>query len=81
MSLELAPISVNLIKPSDFIKAVNVDRLPANMKKKAVWLYNEAKDLEQLYVNVASQAMQALCERGLPRIFYVTKRALKVNLN
>lgn len=81
ISLGLASDSVNLTKPSDFVKVVTLDKLSANMKQKAKQLHNEATDLEQLYVNVASQAMQALYERGLPRIFYVAKRALKVQMN
>ena len=80
MTLGLAPSSVTLTKPSDFAKVVNFDKLTANMKQKANRLHDEATDLEHLYVNVASQAMQGLYEKGLPRIFYVTRRALKVQM-
>ncbi len=48
ISLGLVPNLVNLIKPSDFLKVVNINKLPANMKQEASLLYDEAIDLERL---------------------------------
>jgi hypothetical protein len=81
MSMGLASNSVNLTKPSDFVKVVNVDKLPADIKQKANHLHDKTIDLEQIYVNVVSKAIQVLYERGFPRIFYVVKRALKAQMN
>ena len=69
--------SVKLVKPSDFTKIVDIDELPGNLPQKAANLYNDALDLENMYVHTGSQATQALYEKGLPRIFFVVKRALK----
>jgi hypothetical protein len=78
--LKLAPDSVNITKLSDFTKVINIDKLPSTMKQRANKLLDEAIEFELLYVNVASQAMQELYEKGLPRIFYVVKRALKIQI-
>ena len=50
------------------------------MKLKANLLYDETLDLEHLYVNVVCQAIQAMYEKALPRMFYVVRRALKVKM-
>lgn len=75
-----APNSVNLTKLSDFRKMIALNSLPVNMKQKANMLYDETLDLEHLYVNVVCQAIQAMYEKALPRIFYVVRRALKVKM-
>ena len=75
-----APNSVNLTKLSDFKKIIDLNSLPVNMKLKANLLYDETLDLEHLYVNVVSQAIQAMYEKALPRMFYVVRRALKVKM-
>jgi hypothetical protein len=81
ISLGLAPDNVSLIKPSDFMKVIIFDKLTVDMKQRVKKLFDETVDLERMYVNVASQAIQALYERGFPRIFYVVKRALKIQLS
>ena len=73
--LGLAPSAYDIQKPSDLVGIVAIDRLPADMKKKVSEIHAEASDVEKMYVNAASQAIQALYEKGLPRIFYVIVRA------
>jgi hypothetical protein len=81
MTKELAPTSINLTKPSDFMKVILLDKLSRSQKREADSLYAEVKDLEYVYVNVASQAMQAMYEKGVSRIFYVVKRGMKIQLD
>ena len=81
ISLHLAPASTQLVKPSDFVEIIQIDKLPTALRQKAKQLYEEAIDLEDLYVQVVSQALHGLYEKGLPRIFFVVKRALKVRMN
>ena len=80
MSLGFAPSSVKLTKLSDFRKIVNHKRLPVPMQNQVDYLYDETVDLEYVYVNVASQAMQAMYEKGVSRIFYVIRRGLKTQM-
>lgn len=81
MSMNCAPKSVKIPKPSDFASVVELEKMPTEMQKKASQLYEEATDLEYFYVNAASQAIQAMYEKGFSRIFFVANRALKVRKN
>jgi hypothetical protein len=75
-----APNSIALTKLSDFIREIKIQELPVDMQKKAKTLFEHSSDLEKLYVNVGTQAIKVLYEKGFPRIFYVVKRALKKHL-
>ena len=76
-----APDKLKLTKPSDFAKTINLKELPGQLKSKGKKLLSDSRDLEQLYVNVTSKAIQSMYERGFSRIFFVVKRALKIKMN
>jgi hypothetical protein len=78
-----APLAgtVNLPKASDFITLVKPNRLPPDMRSEAISLYEQAKDHEILQLRVTLRTIRSFYENSLPRIMYVVRRVIKINLD
>ena len=77
-----APLAgrINLLKGSDFLELVELDKLNAKMRREARTLYGRAKDHEILQIKVTLRAIHSSYETTLPRVMYVVRRAIKVKL-
>lgn len=75
-----ASVTEDLVKASDFIRYVEVDKLSKEMQSKAKELLELAKDHELLQLIVTLRAIRDNYETTLPRIMYVVRRAIKVDL-
>lgn len=69
----------NLTKLSDFTSIVNVEQLPSALYRKAMILQQEAQEVEGLQLEAALRTLRDNYERAFPRVFFVVRRALKVN--
>jgi hypothetical protein len=70
----------HLTKISDFIQVLDFDKLNNNLKKEAVQLSDQAKDHEDLHVQVVLRGIGDCYEIVLTRIMYVVRRAMKITL-
>lgn len=77
-----APLAgeVDLPKASDFIDLVNLDQLPSDMHSEALDLVEEVKYHEILQLRVTLRGIREEYATNLPRIVFVVRRAMKVNL-
>jgi hypothetical protein len=66
-------------KASDFIKYVKLYCLSPEMKSDAMTLYKRARREETKQLKWTLRMIRAAYEKTLPRIMYVTRRAIRVN--
>jgi hypothetical protein len=78
----VAPLALttDLVKASDFLSLLKIDKLSKKMKEDAQRLHEEAKDQEALQLNVTLRAIRDNYEITLPRVMYVVRRAIKIKL-
>jgi hypothetical protein len=70
----------SLAKASDFYAILDHDLLNKTMRNKAMALYEQAQDEESLLPTVILRAIRDVYEAVLPRIMYVVRRAIKVEM-
>lgn len=71
---------IDLKKASDFISLISLDKLTDDERRMVSDLEERVKDHEILHLKLTLDAISDLYEIGLPRVMFVFRRALKVNL-
>lgn len=72
--------TLSLAKASDFYAILDHNRLNETMHNEAMALYEQAQDEESLLPTVILRAIRDIYETVLPRVMYVVRRAIKVEL-
>jgi hypothetical protein len=72
--------NIDLKKASDFIDLISYDDLAEHERIRVDDLHQRVKQHEILQLNLTLDAISDLYEMGLPRVMFVFRRALKMNL-
>jgi hypothetical protein len=72
--------TVNLVKASDFYDVLDHRRLNKTMRDEAATLYKQAQDQEMILLKVTLRSIRDIYETVLPRVIYVVRRAIRVDL-
>lgn len=72
--------TISLIKASDFYDMMDHSRLNRRMRGEAATLYEQAQDQELILLKVTLRAIRDIYETVLPRVMYVVRRAIKMDL-
>jgi hypothetical protein len=78
--LGAATLEGDLPKASDFLGCLDFDQLPNRMKAEAQILYEQATDHEATQLQSTLRAIRDNYEVALPRVMFVVRRAIKVEL-